>query len=35
MMFNEMTENPALLTDGYKFCHKEQNPPSIELTYET
>lgn len=35
MMFNEMIENPALLTDGYKFCHKDQYPEGMEWTYET
>ncbi len=35
MMFNEMIENPALLTDGYKFCHKDQYPNGLEWTYET
>ena len=35
MMFNEMIENPALLTDGYKFCHKDQYPAGLEWTYET
>lgn len=35
MMFNEMIENPALLTDGYKFCHKDQYPEGLEWTYET
>lgn len=35
MMFNEMIENPALLTDGYKFCHKDQYPKGITWTYET
>lgn len=35
MMFNEMSENPALLTDGYKFCHKDQYPEGLEWTYET
>ncbi len=35
MKFNEMIENPALLTDGYKFCHKDQYPVGLEWTYET
>lgn len=35
MMFKEMIENPALLTDGYKFCHKDQYPEGLEWTYET
>lgn len=35
MMFNKMIENPALLTDGYKFCHKDQYPEGLEWTYET
>lgn len=35
MKFNEMIENPALLTDGYKFCHKDQYPEGLEWTYET
>lgn len=34
-MFNEMIENPALLTDGYKLCHKDQYPEGLEWTYET
>ncbi len=34
-MFNEMIENPAVLTDGYKFCHKDQYPEGLEWTYET
>lgn len=35
MMFEKMIENPALLTDGYKFCHKDQYPEGLEWTYET
>lgn len=35
MMFKEMTKNPALRTDGYKFCHKDQYPEGLEWTYET
>jgi len=35
MMFKEMTKNPALLTDGYKICHKEQYPDGISWVYET
>lgn len=35
MMFKELIENPALLTDGYKFCHKDQYPEGLEWTYET
>ena len=35
MMFKKMIENPALLTDGYKFCHKDQYPEGLEWTYET
>ncbi len=29
-MFKQMIENPALLTDGYKFCHKDQYPAGLE-----
>ena len=35
MMFKEMTKNPALMTDGYKICHKEQYPEGISMVYET
>lgn len=35
MMPRKMIENPALLTDGYKFCHKDQYPNGLEWTYET
>ncbi|MDO5557304.1 MAG: nicotinate phosphoribosyltransferase [Clostridia bacterium] len=28
-------KNPILLTDGYKFCHKDQYPEGLEWTYET
>ncbi len=34
-MFKEMVENAALLTDGYKFCHKDQYPKGISLINET
>lgn len=34
-MFEEMIMNPALLTDGYKFCHKDQYPKGITWAYET
>ncbi len=35
MMFQQLTMNPALLTDGYKFCHKDQYPEGVQWTYET
>lgn len=34
-MFPKMVEKAALLTDGYKFCHKDQYPEGMGLTYET
>lgn len=30
-----MRVNPALVTDGYKLCHKDQYPEGMEWTYET
>lgn len=35
MMFPEMKANAAEMTDGYKFCHKDQYPDGLEWTYET
>lgn len=34
-MFNPMSKNPILWTDGYKLCHKDQYPAKTNWVYET
>jgi nicotinamide phosphoribosyltransferase len=34
-MFNPMSKNPILWTDGYKLCHKDQYPADTNWVYET
>jgi len=34
-MFKQVTPNPILWTDGYKFLHKDQYPPNTTWVYET
>ena len=34
-MFNPISKNPILWTDGYKLCHKDQYPAKTNWVYET
>jgi nicotinamide phosphoribosyltransferase len=34
-MFNPISKNPILWTDGYKLCHKDQYPARTNWVYET
>lgn len=34
-MFEAMSKNPILWTDGYKLCHKDQYPVNTNWVYET
>jgi len=34
-MFNPISKNPILWTDGYKLCHKDQYPEKTNWVYET
>lgn len=34
-MYNTLSKNPILWTDGYKLCHKDQYPALTTWVYET
>lgn len=34
-MYNTLSKNPILWTDGYKLCHKDQYPAKTNWVYET